>query len=158
MLWLAQSGSGASALSALAPEFDSAESYSAGDYVVYNGALYQFTTNHTGAWADADATAVTVGGELEDKQQKITAGTITLSATWSGSDPYTQTVTVSGATVTANSKIDLQPTSGQLAQLISDGVTALIIENNSGVLTAIALGAETSTAMTIACTVTEVLT
>lgn len=94
-----------------------------------------------------------IGGEA---QPQISGGTITLSTTWSGADPYSQTVTVSGATITAKSKIDLQPTPSQIAQLILDGVTALVIENNDGVLTATALGAETSEAMTIACTVTEV--
>lgn len=83
---------------------------------------------------------------------------ITLSATWSGSDPYTQTVTISGYTVTANSKIDLQPDATALAQMIDDGTSALWIENNNGTLTAYALGAGTSVALTVQCTITEVET
>ena len=83
-------------------------------------------------------------------------GSITFSLSWSGSGPYTQTVTITGATVTSNSSISLQPTAAQLAQLISDGVQAITIENNAGTLTAYALGATPSTAMTIACTVIEV--
>ena len=82
-------------------------------------------------------------------------GSITLSSSWSGSNPYYQTVTISGATITANSKIDLQPTETQLNTLINAGVTALGINNNNGTLTAYALGATPST-MTIQCTVTEV--
>lgn len=82
--------------------------------------------------------------------------TITFSQSWSGSGPYTQTVTVTGATVTSNSSISLQPTADQIAQLISDGVQAITIENNAGTLTAYALGTAPSTAMTIACTVIEV--
>lgn len=85
-----------------------------------------------------------------------TLGTISLSTTWTGSGPYTQTVTITGATITENSKIDIQPTAAQLAQLISDGVVALYIENNSGTLTATALGAATTIAMTLQVTVTEV--
>lgn len=94
----------------------------------------------------------------ESKQDAIDSGSITLSLSWSGSGPYTQVVTVTGATVTANSMISFQPTAAQLTQLMTDGVTALTIENNNGTLTAYALGAAPSTAMTIACTVTEVET
>jgi len=79
---------------------------------------------------------------------------VNLSATWSGTGPYTQTVTVSGAT--ANSKVDLQPTAAQLQQLIDDGVQALYISNNNGVLTAYALGAAPTVALTLQCTMTEV--
>ena len=86
----------------------------------------------------------------------VDGGTITLSLSWNGSGPYTQTVTVTGATATGNSLISLQPTAAQLASLIADGVTAITIENNAGTLTAYALGATPSTAMTLACTVTEV--
>lgn len=82
-------------------------------------------------------------------------GSISLSASWSGSGPYSQTVTVTGATVTANSKVDIQLTAAQIASLISAGVTGLVIENNNGTLTAWAVGASPS-AMTVQVTVTEV--
>ena len=89
---------------------------------------------------------------------KSTKGSISLSTTWSGNGPYTQTVTISGYTITENSKVDLQPDASQIAQLIADGVQALYISNNNGVLTAYAVGAEISTAMTVQCIVTEVIT
>lgn len=81
-------------------------------------------------------------------------GSISLSASWSGSGPYSQTVTVTGATVTANSKVDIQLTAAQIASLISAGVTGLVIENNAGTLTVWAVGASPS-AMTVQCTVEE---
>ena len=90
------------------------------------------------------------------KQSKIASGSIAFSAAWSGSGPYTQSVTVTGAVVTSGSRIDLQPTAVQLAALQTDGVTALVVENNAGTLTAYALGAAPSAAMTVQCTVTEV--
>ena len=101
--------------------------------------------------ADISLSASDVGA-----QAAIDGGTIDLSLSWNGSGPYTQTITVTGAIVTSNSMISLLPTATQLASLIADGVTALTIENNVGTLTAYALGAAPTSAMTIACTVTEV--
>ena len=65
-------------------------------------------------------------------------------------------MTVSGAAVTASSRIDLQPTAAQIASLISDGVTGLVIGNADGTLTAYAVGSAPSASMTVQCTVTEV--
>lgn len=85
-------------------------------------------------------------------------GTITLDAEdWEGEEgPYTQTVTITGAT--ANSKIDLQPDATILAQMASDGVTSLWVQNDNGVLTACAMGATPSEDMTVQYTRTEVAT
>ena len=85
----------------------------------------------------------------------LQVGSIALSSSWSGSGPYFQTVTVTGATVTENSKVDIQLTAAQIASLIADGVTGMVIENNAGTLTAWAVGASPS-AMTVQVTVTEV--
>lgn len=85
-------------------------------------------------------------------------GSIVLSGTWTGSaSPYSQTVTVTGATVTANSKVDIQLTAAQIASLIAAGVTGMVIENNNGTLTAWAVGATPSAAMTVQCTVEETI-
>lgn len=84
----------------------------------------------------------------------IPKSTVTLTAAnWTGSGPYTQTVTISGGT--SNSKIDIQLTPAQLTQLVSDGVFGLMIENNSGTFTAYALGAAPTTNMTVQITRTE---
>lgn len=45
----------------IAAEFDATVPYTTGDLVVYEGALYKFTSDHAaGAWSDADVTEVTV--------------------------------------------------------------------------------------------------
>ena len=86
---------------------------------------------------------------------KIKTASITLAASgWSGNDTFTQVVSISGAT--ANSKIDLQPNSTVLNQLINDDVYALYIENNSGVFTAYAIGSTPTVDLTIQVTITEV--
>ena len=81
---------------------------------------------------------------------------IALSASWTGSGPYTQTVTVSGGT--ANSIISLQPSPAQAAQLIQDGAQVLQIDNNNGTFTATAIGAAPSSALTLQATRREVAT
>ena len=59
--------------------------------------------------------------------------TVTLSASkWTGESSYSQVVSADG--VTANSKVDLQPTAVQLAELQSSGI-ALMTENDDGVVT-----------------------
>lgn len=80
---------------------------------------------------------------------------VSLSASWSGSGPYTQTVTISGYTVTANTKVDIQPDATAIAQLTNDGVSALYIMNNNGTLTAYAVGAATTANLTMQVTLYE---
>jgi hypothetical protein len=90
------------------------------------------------------------------KQKKVKIKSITLiSNNWGGSDTtYTQVVNI--PEVTVNSKIDLQPDSIVLNQLISDGVSALYVENNDGAFTAYAIGAIPTVDLTIQVTVMEV--
>ena len=83
---------------------------------------------------------------------------IVLTTSWtdSGSGYYTQTVTLANVTPTAHSKVDIQPDATALVAMMNDGVSALYIENNSGTLTAYAVGAATTSSLTLQCTVTEV--
>ena len=90
-------------------------------------------------------------------QPQVKRGTITFSTSWTGSaSPFSQTVTVSGATVTANSKIDLQPSRDTVSAMMAAGMQALLIENNNGTLTAWLFGNKNTTSLTVQCTVTEV--
>ena len=90
---------------------------------------------------------------LATRQAGIWRATINLTDAWSGSDPYTQTVTIPG--VSANSLIDLQPDATVLARLLSDGVTAIWVDNDNGDVTVYCLGAPPSTVFSIQCTITE---
>ena len=60
-------GGGTDLTTFLAPQFSSSTSYSAGDYVVKNGALYKFTEDHAaGAWTGTDVEQTLTSEELED--------------------------------------------------------------------------------------------
>ena len=48
----------------IATAFDSTASYSAGDYVMYDGTLYKFTSSHSGNWNPSHAEATCVTNEL----------------------------------------------------------------------------------------------
>lgn len=55
----------------IAPEFSTADSYAAGQYVWYSGSLYQFKSDHSaGAWSGTDAALVTVGGDLQGADER----------------------------------------------------------------------------------------
>ena len=58
----------ATAATNIAPTYSSSSTYAVGDYVLYNGALYECNTAITTAeaWTAAHWTAVKVGGELTD--------------------------------------------------------------------------------------------
>ena len=73
---------------------------------------------------------------------------ITLGTSWvAEGEHFKQTVSLPG--VAANERIDLQPNATVLAQLMNDGVGALYIENNNGVLTAYAVPNAPSISLTI---------
>ena len=82
--------------------------------------------------------------------------TITIPAAWtdSGNGYYTSAPTISGVTLSAESKIDLQITAAQFLALQADGVENLYVENDNAALTAYAVGAAPSAAITLQCTVT----
>lgn len=103
-------------------------------------------------------TASEISSAISSAVKPIQSGTITMSTEWQGEGPYYQTVTVSGATITANSKVDLQPDSATILQLTNDGVAALYIANDNETLTAYALNATPTATLTVQCTITEITT
>ena len=77
------------------------------------------------------------------------------TASWTGSDPYTQIVTVLNST--ANTKVDLQPSEEIYDQLIEDNVGYLAIKNVDGTLTAVAKGGKPSVDLTVQVTYNNVV-
>lgn len=81
--------------------------------------------------------------------------TITLSAaSWTGSDPYNQIVSIFGST--ANTKVDIQPSEELYDQLVADNVGYLAIKNVNGTLTAVAKGGKPSVDLTVQVTYNNV--
>jgi hypothetical protein len=70
-------------------------------------------------------------------------------ASWTGSGPYMQTVSITGVTPTAKTKVNIQADENAIAQLVNDKVVALFIKNNNGTLTAYAIGAATTANITV---------
>ena len=99
------------------------------------------------------ATAASARTNLGAQAQVKTASITLAAASWTGDDPYTQIVTISG--VTAKSRIDLNPSAAVLAAAMEGGY-GLVIGNNNGTVTVYAVGAKPSAAITVQVSITEV--
>ena len=78
-----------------------------------------------------------------------------LASNWEGTkSPYSQVITIDD--VTANSKIDLQPSADQLVQLYSNE-TSLIVANDNKVITVYAIGTKPTTDYVIQATLSETI-
>lgn len=149
---------GASIIAPTENPASASRAYAVGEYLFLSGLLYRVTAPIAQGGTitvGTNVTAAVLGDDVAG--QKVRVGSITLSATWTGTNPKSQTVTVTGTTVTAGSKVELQPTAAQTSQLISAGTQALTIENNNGTLTAYAVGTTPASSMTIQCTVEDTL-
>ena len=93
---------------------------------------------------------------LEQIQSPEFVNSITLYASqWEGdTSPYSQTVDVAGAT--QNSKIDLQPSTEQLA-IFHEKDLAFVAENEDGVVTVFCVGQKPTNDYTMQITITEVV-
>ena len=109
----------------------------------YWRAFYIICSNN--AW-----TATNMTGTLFDRLSSISLPT----ASWTGSDPYTQTVTLSDSV--ADTKVDIQPSEELYDQLIADNVGYLAIKNIDGTLTVVAKGGKPSIDLTVQVTYNSV--
>ena len=91
--------------------------------------------------------------QVTNGQRQIIVASVSLGTSWTGAGPYTQVVTIDG--IDSDSKIDIQPDADVINKLMESGTTALYIVNDSGVATAVALGAAPTVALTIQCTITK---
>ena len=91
--------------------------------------------------------------QVTNGQRQIIVDTVSLGTSWTGTGPYTQVVTIDG--IDSDSKIDIQPDADVINKLMESGTTALYIVNDSGVATAVALGAAPNVALEIQCTITK---
>lgn len=78
------------------------------------------------------------------------------TASWTGSDPYTQTITIPSLTADSTSKVDIQPSEELYDQLVADNVGYLAIKNVDGTLTAVAKGGKPSVDLTVQVTYNNV--
>jgi hypothetical protein len=85
---------------------------------------------------------------------KITTVTLPASGWVGATSPWSQVVTING--VTANSKIDLQPTAEQVDEMQDDDI-ALMAENDNGTVTVYALYSKPDVDYTMQALITEVL-
>lgn len=110
-----------------------------------NYGSYRTITFYNGEWQDP-----VLCGTICDRIVSLT-----LPATeWTGSNPYTQQVLVTGKT--ANTKVDIQPSEEVYDQLVADNVGYLAIKNVNGTLTAVAKGGKPSVDLTVQVTYNNV--
>ena len=76
------------------------------------------------------------------------------TASWTGSDPYTQTINISGSGL--KSKVDIQPSEELYDQLVADNVGYLAIKNVNGTLKAVAKVGKPSVDLTVQVTYNNV--
>lgn len=94
---------------------------------------------------------VTSGG-VADAIAGATTMTTTLAipaSAWNGNDPYLAEITVTGYSVTPNTRVDVACNYMTMNSLTNMGVSAIYIENNSGILTAFAIGAAPNTSISV---------
>lgn len=90
-----------------------------------------------------ELTADSIGASPKPRILNITLPT----ASWTGSGPYTQTVTISGGT--ANTKVDIMFNDTVYQQMVDDQVGYLAIANANGTFTATASGGKPSADLSI---------
>ena len=119
----------------------------------------QDTLTFDNAPTSGSTNPVTSGGiynAIENAATK-TASISLYGSSWTGSGPYTQTVSIADYTVTANTRVDISCDYSTLNALAEDGVTALYLANNSGVITAYSVGAAPSANVTVSANIYETI-
>lgn len=96
--------------------------------------------------------------EFDEIKGEITPHTADLTlpyADWAGeSSPYTQTVTIAGASVTDGTKVDLSGGPAVYAAMTASNTSQILIINEDGVLTAYAFGGKPNANLTLQASLT----
>lgn len=71
-------------LSSMANNFSTDTSYHTGDYVDYEGSIYRFTADHSGAWSISDVIEVKITDEIKTNNNSIATINDTLNAPTTG--------------------------------------------------------------------------
>lgn len=137
----------------IAAPYDSSIAYPEGALCIHDGVLYQCSTEieSAEAWTAGHWTEITVVEACRQRTGEISMP----AADWSGSGPWTQTVTVTGTDVFADSIVSMQPDATVFGHMASVGCAAIFIKNTDGVLTATAIQKKPTSNLTVQCTVTE---
>lgn len=90
---------------------------------------------------------------FEETAPKYTSLTIPTTG-WSGSGPWTRTVSITGGT--ASSMVDIQSSDAVINTMIESGTSALFIKNDDGVFTLVAIDAIPNAEITFQVSITEV--
>ena len=121
-----------------------------------DGRIQILTANTSASHTFSISTTVTPVIKIDPKYlptPKMTMVSIP-AANWTGDTaPYSQVITVNG--VTANSKVDLQPTAAQILEL-QEADIMLMAENDNGTVTIYALGGIPTSDYTMQALITEV--
>lgn len=111
------------------------------------------STSATSVWSSSK-TNTSLNTVANNAKPRIAS--VTLSSSWSGSGPYSQSITISGQTITSKTKIDIQPNSTVLTAMMNNNIYGMYIVNNSGSLTAYCVGGKPSSSLTIQVSLVEV--
>lgn len=88
-------------------------------------------------------------------------GSISFGTDWTetegGSGIFTQSVSVPGIAISDRSMINLQPDAVTLKAMLDGGIYSLTVSNDSGSLTAYAVGAAPQESMTVQCTIIDAI-
>lgn len=144
--------------------------YTDGDFYYYNNTLYIYDNSKPSGskWVEIETggsytagdgidiinSTISVDDTISRKPEQVSF--YTSATSWTSSDGvFSQQISIIYDT-TSNTSVDIRPTANNLKQLMTDGVSALWVENNNGTLTAKCLGNKPSVNMTFYAIASEV--
>lgn len=109
-------------------------------------------SNFTGSYYDLTDTPDLSVYEISENR-KIISGVVIPAASWVGTGPYSQTLTIDSAT--ASTKFDIQADIDTMSTILNNGY-CMSIKNDNGLITIYAIGAKPSVDLNVQFLLTEV--